>query len=496
VNPRAFSAGAIISLACREIVTSHSGTMGDALPIFIGTLGQLNQLAEAERQKALAPLLAEVIDSARRRGYDEKLVQGIVSLGVELWLIERVDDPSQRLFITRAEYVALFGEEPDASQTPELTGAASIGGSRQASRGKPAVTGPPLTSEQPQPTTGDTTRPQFEPAAPGMSEELIRDTQTFMGSNDTPRESRRPVLSSPDQRGKWQLVQYISDGSGLVTLKAEQLVNFGLAQAKIGSETELKTAYFGATNLARLDMSVAEHVVRFLNHFVVRGILIVLFVLALFIEMTHPGLVLPGLVAACCLVLLIVPPVLVGLAAWWEIAAIILGILLIGMEIFIFPGTVVCGLLGVLLFVGGLVATFIADGGLFPNSARNQSDLTYAAATVLLSGITATVLVVVLAKNFKSLPGLGRLVLKDEPQPLTMLGAMAVEAAMPVHVGDIGVTITPLRPSGRMQLIAENDPLGDAAELIDVVSEVGFISVNVKVRVVSVDGFRTCVEPV
>ena len=39
----------------------------------------LIELPPAERAKLEAPLLTEVVDSARRNGYDEKLVQSMVS---------------------------------------------------------------------------------------------------------------------------------------------------------------------------------------------------------------------------------------------------------------------------------------------------------------------------------------------------------------------------------------------------------------------------------
>ncbi len=90
INTRAYSAGAIIALACKEIVNTSSSDFGDALPIAVDPLGQLKTLGKAERQKITAPMIAEVVDSARRNGYDEYLVQGLVSLGVELWLVENI----------------------------------------------------------------------------------------------------------------------------------------------------------------------------------------------------------------------------------------------------------------------------------------------------------------------------------------------------------------------------------------------------------------------
>ena len=110
VNPQAYSGGAIIALACAEIVTSDPGAMGDAFPVTIGTQG-LKALTPDQRTKLLPPLLQDVTDSARRNGYDEFLVQIIVTDGIELWAI-RDTQTGRTLLVNEDEYVALFGVAP------------------------------------------------------------------------------------------------------------------------------------------------------------------------------------------------------------------------------------------------------------------------------------------------------------------------------------------------------------------------------------------------
>ena len=106
INPQAYSAGTIIALACREIVVGRNASFGDAAPI-----SPWGPIPITERAKLESPILAEVIDSARRHHYDENLVQSFVSVGVELWLIEHVDT-GERIFVDREEYRAVFGADP------------------------------------------------------------------------------------------------------------------------------------------------------------------------------------------------------------------------------------------------------------------------------------------------------------------------------------------------------------------------------------------------
>ena len=133
INTKAYSGGAIIALACKEIVTAKSVEMGDALVIAQDRLGGLVPLPEAERQKLTAPLLAEVTNSARLRGWDEFVVQAFVSLGVELWWV-RDKETGERFAINEAEYRMLFEGDPPRGR-PLIQAAAEQGGGATARAG-------------------------------------------------------------------------------------------------------------------------------------------------------------------------------------------------------------------------------------------------------------------------------------------------------------------------------------------------------------------------
>ncbi|TVQ64126.1 MAG: hypothetical protein EA379_02705, partial [Phycisphaerales bacterium] len=123
INTDAYSAGTFIALACREIVTAQYATMGDAAPVMgIPGVGMMS-MPETERQKQLAPLMSEIVDSARRRGYDEMLVQGFITLGVELWLVEN-SETGERVFITEPEFRMLFEGDPPRT-APRMAAAPS-----------------------------------------------------------------------------------------------------------------------------------------------------------------------------------------------------------------------------------------------------------------------------------------------------------------------------------------------------------------------------------
>jgi membrane-bound ClpP family serine protease len=489
VNRDAYSGGAIIAIACREIVVNDPSTLGDAIPI-----AQSASVPEYLRQKALAPLVAELVSSARRNGYDELLVQGIASLGVELWLVEN-KETRQRVCITRAEYELLFGESPGTGP-PGLASAPTVtpGESPSAPGGmlegvqkwvdgiqrprQQREAGKPSKVEQvaPQVPTGE-----FTPGSPELRE-LAPDVQRQL---ELP--PARPVLTSAD-RGKWTLLEYVSTGSGPFVFKADQMLHYRLANKVVKDDDELK-AHFGAKNLLRLNQSWSEGLVTLLTWVPIRGLLIAIFLIALFVEMTHPGLVAPGGIAAAALVALIAPPLIINMANWWEIAAILTGIVLVALEIFVIPGFGVPGIVGLLLLFGGLIGTFVPQGAFFPDSTQSRNDMLYGVATMVMAVVTSGVAMYFISKNFKSLPLFGKLVLKDPAKADDgiddMLAAMA-PATGAIKKGMTGTAITPLRPAGRVEL--------PGGRIIDAVADMGFIQSGTPVRVTSVSEFRIGVE--
>lgn len=497
VNQKALSAGAVIALACGQIVVAEGGVLGDALPIQISMLEGFKEIPDAEREKFLGPVISDLVDSARRNAHDEVLVQGFVRRGVELWLIEN-PATGERHFVTAAEYEAAVGEAPTRGtpHIPAVTGPVTTsqappsftGGGR--SRKRTPVSGPvvgfeptsQLPSAEPEKPYQRSDATSYVPAGPDVSAELASQVNQELAIRG--RQSTRPNFASPQHAGKYRLVEYVASGRGVLTFATSDLLRYQIATAKVDSDAQM-TAFVGAPRLTRLDETWSEGLARFLDNFFVKGILIAIFLIALFIEMTHPGVVLPGAIAALCVMGLVLPPMLASMSAWWMLASIVVGILLVVVELFLFPGIIVCGLMGVVLVFAGLIGAVIGGPGTVLSG--GGGDGAYAITTLLLSFLAAGGGIWFVWRNLPSLPVFNRLVLKDDEDSSTgtLLGAMRDDG--PVKRGAVGVAITPLRPAGRVQI-------GD--HIHDVVADVGFIGAGTQVRVVSSDQFRTIVEPV
>jgi membrane-bound serine protease (ClpP class) len=108
VRPKAYSAGAMIAVACNEIVMSPVSSIGDCAPIMIGPSG-LEPVPATERAKMESPIINEFRDSAARNGYDPLLSASMVRLGNRLWWVEHAQS-AERKFVRDNEKKKLIDD--------------------------------------------------------------------------------------------------------------------------------------------------------------------------------------------------------------------------------------------------------------------------------------------------------------------------------------------------------------------------------------------------
>jgi membrane-bound ClpP family serine protease len=456
INPKAYSAGTIIALACREIVATRGASFGDAAPI-----SPFGPIPTTERAKLESPILAEVIHSARRNHYDEKLVQAFVSVGVELWLIENASS-GQRVFVDRQEYRTVFEEDPPAQLTPVA----------------PPATGQTAAPVKPWFETllpATTPTPGGEPVDP---EELKKQIEL---QQDLP--SSRPRLTAAD-RGQWKPVMQVVSNDRLLVLKPPEAVYYGLATAVITGDDMLK-AYFGAQEVRRYNRAWSEGLVRFLVSWPVRAVLIAVFLIALFLELAAPGSSVFGATAVVSMLIFIGAPWLAGMAQWWEILLIVAGLVLIAVELFVIPGFGVAGVSGAACLLVGIVGTFVSGDLRTP---AGQSELLTGLVATFTALFAAGIAFWLIFRQLETIPILSRFVLKTEVGESEGGGGLleAIGAAQrPLEPGDLGVAETDLRPAGRANF---------DGRLVDVKSVGAYIDRTTAVRVVSVGRFVIEVE--
>ena len=117
VNSKAISAGAMIALACDEIVMTPSATLGDCAPIQADPAGGMRTLGDTERAKAESPVLADFEESAKRNGYDALIARAMVTVKPAVYYIQS-DTTGKKRFVDAEEYQQLTAPGQDESWKP------------------------------------------------------------------------------------------------------------------------------------------------------------------------------------------------------------------------------------------------------------------------------------------------------------------------------------------------------------------------------------------
>jgi membrane-bound serine protease (ClpP class) len=270
-----------------------------------------------------------------------------------------------------------------------------------------------------------------------------------------------PDLDSPDQ---------------LLTLSTNEALRVGYAKAAVAGEPELLQAIgLPDAGVVTLEPNWAELVVRFLTNPLVSPLLLSLGILGLVFEIKTGAFGLGGLISLASLGLFFGSSFLVGLAGWEEIILLGVGLVAISIEVFVLPGFGAAGILG-LVALGAAVT--LAMIGTSPTTADVMQ------AFVVL-GASLAITVAVAYAWLRHLPNSGRfagLFLRGGAHQVDGYIAAAPRADL---VGQDGVAMTDLRPSGTAQI---------GPERVDVVTEGEYVAQGRAVRVVRSEGYRHVVR--
>lgn len=230
-----------------------------------------------------------------------------------------------------------------------------------------------------------------------------------------------------------------------------------------------------------------DHVAEFFRNPIVQIVLIMVGIAGLILELKMPGLGIPGIVAALCFVLFFWSNSFHSDFTMLAVFLFILGLVLIGLEIFVIPGFGITGISGVLLLVGSLVLVTLE------RLPETHSEWMSLGGTLMTFGVTMVVAIVgafLLARNLPSIPYASRLMLSppSEGQETSFQDETGDRKNEPAALlGAIGVASTPLRPAGKARF-------GD--DFLDVMAEGDFVNAGSRVQVIEIEGKRIVVKEV
>lgn len=372
VNRNAYSAGAFISVATKQIFMAPESVIGAAAPIMMAPGGGgAQEMPDTMEIKATSAISAKIRAYAQKNGHNSDVIEAMIDKQTELVIDGKVINPKGKILtLTNREAEQQYGDPP------------------------------------------------------------------------------KPLLSA----------------GTVATLEA--LI------AKLG---------FEGADLKRVEPTGAEKLATWIN--AMNWLWLIIGAAGIYLEFKTPGFGLPGIVGICGFTLYFLGSYVAGLSGLEWPMLFLLGLVLVGVELFLLPGTVIIGLSGAGLMGVALVMALVDH---YPGMPRIPTlpQLQIPLRDLGIAAVGAVVVLAVLARFLPKTSIYGSLVAQSASG---VESVQRIEREQTARMGREGVALSVLRPGGKAQF-------GD--DVLDVMSQGEMIDAGTRVRIVGNSSSEAIVEPV
>lgn len=280
-------------------------------------------------------------------------------------------------------------------------------------------------------------------------------------------------------------VDGVIDSGKVLTFTATEAMQHGFCEGMYETVDDLlKANGYEQYELKSFVASGLDTFIGWMINPAVSGILIMIIIGGIYFELQTPGVGFPLAAAITAALLYFTPLYLEGLAENWEVILFIVGVLLLGVEVFVLPGFGVAGVSGIAFIVTSLALSLVGNVG-FDFEMTMPTQIINAFLTVILATVGGFFGSIYLAKRFLSTSMMSSVVLSSVQNASD--GYIGVNITERELVGKQGVAHTVLRPSGKVMI---EDEIYDATALI------GFIEKGDSVQVVKYETAQIFVKKV
>jgi len=268
----------------------------------------------------------------------------------------------------------------------------------------------------------------------------------------------------------------------LLTMDDVEAEEFGFSKSSVDTlKDALAVLGYENADIIKIQENWSEDFVRFIQPFL--PILMLIGMGALYTEIKAPGFGLPGIIGIVCLGLVFFNQYLVGLADHTELLIVLIGIGLLGFEVFVLPGFGIAGVTGLAIIAAGLVLSLqdfvIPDPTLPWESELLMKNLAQVLASLILALLSALFMLrFVLPRVSKVING------PYLDASLEESHADSTEA-LAVNPGDFGTAVTFLRPSGKIRIRGKK---------VDAITQGEFLEKGTPVTITEIHGNRVIVQ--
>lgn len=206
--------------------------------------------------------------------------------------------------------------------------------------------------------------------------------------------NRNPKIAEAFVDADIKLDSTIKKNGKVLTFSTSEAIKYHFCEAQVATISDiLKRSNITDYEILNFELSWSEKIIALFLNPAISGILILIMLGGLYFELQSPGLGFPIIAAIVAALLYFTPYYMNGLAQNWEILCFFIGIVLLGLEIFVIPGFGVVGIAGILLIFMSLILSML-NNDFFNFDYVKANDLNYA------MGVVATAFVLTVALLF------------------------------------------------------------------------------------------------
>jgi membrane-bound serine protease (ClpP class) len=278
------------------------------------------------------------------------------------------------------------------------------------------------------------------------------------------------------------VIDSIKQEGRVITFTTKEALKYGFCEAQVETIQEiLKRNKITNYELETFKLGATEKIIAFVINPFISGILILIILGGIYFELQTPGVGFPIIASITALILYLVPYYLNGLAEYWEIIALFVGILLLMAEVFVIPGFGVAGIAGIILTVMSLVLIML-NNDFFNFEFVAMGDIiraTFAA----IGGISGGMLLLFFGgARLTETKAFQRMALTDQQESSQ---GFSVNTSSIDMLGKKGISHTVLRPSGKVfinEIVYDAFTRGEYVEKGESIEVVGIEGVTLRVK--------------
>ena len=282
------------------------------------------------------------------------------------------------------------------------------------------------------------------------------------------------------------IAESMTDTANVLSMTPIEAMEVGYCEGIYESIDEVALAMTGDKSFViksmEDDMTWMDKLIQFLLNPLLQSIFMMMIIGGIFVEIRTPGIGLPLLTAIIGALLYFAPGYIGHLVSYWEILLFAVGLILIGIEIFVIPGFGVAGITGIVAVVVSLAFAMVDNIELFHwDGSLNLQPVIQPLGIVIISATASIFGSVWLVKRLYATRSFDHIALRQQMKAED--GFTGVVSGLQGIVGESVVVFTDMRPGGKVKT-------GDGRILEATLKFGGFASKGETLKVVSAEQGR------